>query len=261
MARQERGTRSRRSILKAAAQVFDERGYEAASTTEILTRTGLTRGALYHHFPSKEALAAALVAAQSEALVPPDQPVKLQATIDLTMEFAHRLQHDSILRASVRLVLERTSFSCPAQTPYDQASAAILGLLSQAEQQGELLPGVDIHEAASVIVGAFTGLQVVSQVYSNRQDLPERISALWRYLLPGIAVAGIIGALRIVPRDPSPESQPENPGARMIPQGPAAHRTATPCVRSLLTPPGEKEETQRSPDPTGSPITSPMPPA
>ena len=101
MATQERGTRSRHSILESAARVFDERGYDAASTNDILARTGLTRGALYHHFPSKEAIAVALVTAHSEALVVPDQAVKLQAVIDLTLEFAQRLQRDQIGRAHV----------------------------------------------------------------------------------------------------------------------------------------------------------------
>lgn len=199
MAQQERGVRSKRSILEAAAQVFDERGYDAASTTEILARTGLTRGALYHHFPSKEAIAAALVALQSEALEVPDNPVKLQAVIDLTMEFARRLRIDPVLRASVRLAVEQTSFSRPAQTPYDMSSTAILGLLEEASAQGEVLPGTDLREATSLIVGAFTGIQLMSQVYSDRRDLPERVSALWKFLLPGLATPGILGRLRTTP--------------------------------------------------------------
>ncbi|MET9799699.1 ScbR family autoregulator-binding transcription factor [Streptomyces sp. NPDC006368] len=196
MAQQERGIRSKRSILEAAADVFGERGYDAASTNEILARAGLTRGALYHHFPSKEAIAAALVEAQSEALLVPDQPVKLQAVIDLTLGFAGRLQYDKVLRASVRLVVEQSSFSTPAQTPYNQAVTVIEELLLQADRQGELLPGTDLPEVASTLVGSFTGLQVMSQAYSNRRDLPARVSALWRLILPGLAAPGMLPRLR-----------------------------------------------------------------
>ncbi|MEV6739399.1 ScbR family autoregulator-binding transcription factor [Streptomyces sp. NPDC051104] len=199
MARQERGIRSRRSILEAAADVFGERGYDAASTNEILARAGLTRGALYHHFPSKEAIAMALVEAQGEALVVPDQVVKLQAAIDLTLDFARRLQTDTVLRASVRLAVEQSSFSFPAQEPYNQSVSVMEDLLGQAEKQGELLPGMDLGEVASTVVGAFTGLQVMSQAYSNRRDLPARISALWRLLLPGLAAPGMLPRLRTTP--------------------------------------------------------------
>ncbi|WP_329275276.1 ScbR family autoregulator-binding transcription factor [Streptomyces sp. NBC_01451] len=202
MAQQERGIRSKRSILEAAAGVFGERGYDAASTNEILARAGLTRGALYHHFPSKEAIATALLEAQGEALVVPDQPMKLQAVIDLTLGFAQRLQYDTVLRASVRLAVEQSSFAPPAQTPYNQAIKVIEDLLRKADEQGELLPGTDIAEVASTVVGSFTGLQVMSQAYSNRQDLPTRIGALWRLILSGLAAPGILPRLRTtVPPD------------------------------------------------------------
>ncbi|MYU20900.1 ScbR family autoregulator-binding transcription factor [Streptomyces sp. SID8352] len=214
MTQQERGRRSRRSILEAAAQVFDERGYDAASTNEILARTGLTRGSMYHHFPSKKAIAMALVDAHAEALEVPDQPVKLQAVIDLTLEFSRRLQIDPVLRASVRLTIEQTSFDAPRQTAYEQSGTAILGLLRQAQDQGEILPGVDVREATSLIIGAFTGLQIVSQVYTNRADLPERVTAFWRFTLPGLATPGLIGRLRVVPPAvPAPEAAPPAPAA------------------------------------------------
>jgi AcrR family transcriptional regulator len=208
MAKQERGTRSRRAILEAAAEVFDLRGFDAASTNEILARSGLTRGALYHHFPSKEAIAVALLDAHSEALVVPEQATRFQAIIDLTFAFASRLQRDPVLRASVRLAVEKTSFPRPLNTPYDQSSAAIRELLEQARDQGEILPGLDLGEATTMIVGAFTGMQVMSQVYTDRKDLPERVTTMWRLLLPGMVGAGMIGNLRVTP-PPTPTTKDE----------------------------------------------------
>ncbi len=41
-------------ILKAARQLFYEKGYEAASTREISARVGISKAALYHHFRNKE---------------------------------------------------------------------------------------------------------------------------------------------------------------------------------------------------------------
>ncbi|MEU9646630.1 ScbR family autoregulator-binding transcription factor [Streptomyces sp. NPDC048188] len=199
MAQQERGKQSRRTILEAAAYVFDERGYDAASTNDILARTGLTRGSLYHHFPSKEAIAVALVEAHGEALAVPDQPVRLQSVIDLTLEFARRLQHDQVLRASVRLTTEQTSFRRSPQTAYEQSLEAIEKLLREAKDRDELLPGVDVDEAASTIVGCFTGLQIMSQAYTGREDLGDRVGSFWRFFLPGLATPGLIGRLRTAP--------------------------------------------------------------
>ena len=45
---------------------------------------------------------------------------------------------------------------------------------------------------AELVVALFIGIQLVSQVYSRREDLAERLSTFWRYLLPGIAVPGVL---------------------------------------------------------------------
>ena len=52
-------TRSR--ILKAAFVEIHRHGFRAASLDQILADTGLTKGALYHHFPNKSALGYAVL--------------------------------------------------------------------------------------------------------------------------------------------------------------------------------------------------------
>ncbi|MDI5966174.1 ScbR family autoregulator-binding transcription factor [Streptantibioticus silvisoli] len=199
MAQQARAVRTRRAILEAAAAVFDECGYEGASTTEILTRSGLTRGALYFHFPSKEAIADAVIDAQAEALVPPPHKVKLQATIDLTMAFAERLRTDVVLRAAIRLSVEQASYRTPTAAAYRGPADVIVNLLTTARREGELLTTVDPEEVTQLIVGAFAGIQLLSQVYEERRDLPCRIAVLWKYLLPSLAVPGLLPHLRANP--------------------------------------------------------------
>jgi AcrR family transcriptional regulator len=49
----EQADATRTALSAAARQLFTERGYAATSTTEIVERAGVTRGALYHHFPAK----------------------------------------------------------------------------------------------------------------------------------------------------------------------------------------------------------------
>ena len=48
--------RTRERLLRAAVNVFDRKGYAAASTREIVERAGVTKPALYYHFGSKEGL-------------------------------------------------------------------------------------------------------------------------------------------------------------------------------------------------------------
>src|ERR1700748_4004585 len=56
-----RGKQRVAELMQAAADVFAEKGYEAATMTEIAARAGAPIGSLYQFFPSKEALADILV--------------------------------------------------------------------------------------------------------------------------------------------------------------------------------------------------------
>ena len=55
-----RGRERVAALLNAGAEVFFEKGYEAATMTEIAVRAGASIGSLYQFFPTKELLAKAL---------------------------------------------------------------------------------------------------------------------------------------------------------------------------------------------------------
>ncbi|TWF79490.1 TetR family transcriptional regulator [Pseudonocardia hierapolitana] len=52
----EQGEHTRDALVATAVALFAEKGYAGTSTTEIVDRAGLTRGALYHHFADKDQL-------------------------------------------------------------------------------------------------------------------------------------------------------------------------------------------------------------
>jgi len=52
---------TRDRILQAALQVFAEKGYHRALVDDIVQASRTSKGAVYHHFPNKEALFLALV--------------------------------------------------------------------------------------------------------------------------------------------------------------------------------------------------------
>lgn len=65
----ERAQLSRQTLIDSARRLFEEKGYAATSTEELLAETGLTRGALYHHFRDKRALFEAVCDAMHAELV------------------------------------------------------------------------------------------------------------------------------------------------------------------------------------------------
>ncbi|ANB04154.1 gamma-butyrolactone-binding protein [Streptomyces ambofaciens] len=197
MARQERAIRTQLSILKAAAEVFDSHGYEAATIGEILRRAGVTKGALYFHFPSKQALAEGVLEQQFSVIRVPPGPCRLQEFVDTGLIVAYRMRRDPLVSAVARLSLEqelRAEYGSSAIRQWIGASEVLLGA---AKEQGELLPHVVPAESAWLFSAAWTGTQLYSQILLGREDLEERVVALFRHLLPSIAVPAVLSSLEI----------------------------------------------------------------
>ncbi|WP_333776022.1 ScbR family autoregulator-binding transcription factor [Streptomyces sp. IBSBF 3136] len=196
MALQERAIRTRRNILIAAADVFADVGYEAATISEILQRAHVTKGALYFHFASKEQLAQAVLTDQLKSVpeLPPRELV-LQEGLDSGFLLAHLLgSGDALVRGSIRLTVDQGS-------PHDGLDRRVpmaswvehnAALLERAKANGEVLPQVDVATAAKAFVAAFTGAQVLSKIMDDHADLTERVVDLYRHLMTSIAVPAVL---------------------------------------------------------------------
>ncbi|MET9290709.1 ScbR family autoregulator-binding transcription factor [Streptomyces sp. NPDC003077] len=185
--KQERAVKTREAILYAAAQVFDETGFNGSSISKIMNRAGVTQGGMYFHFKSKQGLAQAVMAAQQDFVHLPPGEDGLQRLIDVTFHIADELQNNVMFRASVRLAVEQGEFGMQDATAYEGWVEQFYAQLVAARGRGELQEGVEEREFAQVLVGAYTGTQLFSNVSTKRADLPERIAALWRYLIPAVA--------------------------------------------------------------------------
>ncbi|MGW0607721.1 ScbR family autoregulator-binding transcription factor [Streptomyces sp. NPDC002644] len=195
MVKQERAIQTRRTILSAAAAVFEDRGYQAATISEILTTAGVTKGALYFHFPSKEHLAQGVLHEQDQWLPVPDRACKVQQLVDTVMLHAYRLQTDPMVRAGVRLSLDQQAHGLDRSGPFVRWGEIIRDLLEKAQEQGELLPNVHPVETADTLVGAFAGVQAMSQAMCDYQDLLRRASHLLRHVLPSVAVPSLLASV------------------------------------------------------------------
>src|SRR4029077_10438380 len=76
----ERGRRRVADLLQAAASLFAEKSYDAVTMTEVAARAGAPIGSLYQFFPSKEALADAVLDRFGERLVDALNGIEERAT-------------------------------------------------------------------------------------------------------------------------------------------------------------------------------------
>ncbi|HJQ48147.1 MAG TPA: ScbR family autoregulator-binding transcription factor [Amycolatopsis sp.] len=192
MAKQVRSEMTRAAIIRGAAEAFDRFGYGGTSLSDVIALAGVTKGALYFHFSSKQELARAVIQRQhSWSVGPAKEQVEsdgpgLASVIQLSQRLANQLVHDPVVRAGVRLTLETGTFDTAMPDPYEEWIAATTELLHRAAHAGDLRPMVRPETLARYVVGAFTGVQVLSQVLTGRGDLPERILEMWELLLPAL---------------------------------------------------------------------------
>ena len=85
---QERATRRLAGFLDAAAELFAEAGYEAATMTAVAERSGSSIGALYNYFPDKQSIAFTLINQYSQEVEEHWKPLMEQAEILTHAEFA-----------------------------------------------------------------------------------------------------------------------------------------------------------------------------
>ncbi|MEV0415812.1 ScbR family autoregulator-binding transcription factor [Streptomyces sp. NPDC050448] len=195
MAEQVRAIRTRQAILSAAAKIFEDSGYQAATISQILTEAGVTKGALYFHFQSKEDLAQGVLAEQDQRIMVPDRTSKVQEILDMVMLHAYRLQTDRMVRAGVRLTMDQLAQGLDRSGPFVRWAEVVTASLQKAQEQGELLPHVVPAETSDIIVGSFAGVQSMSQAVCDYRDLAVRASALMRHLLPSITVPSVLASL------------------------------------------------------------------
>jgi len=200
--KREKATRTRAKLLRAAAEVFDRAGFAGSTLTDVCARAEVSKGALYCHFRSKEALGAAIIEEQSllwhrlrdEQLAVESLPV--QALIGMSFEFVRRLDSDLTVRVSAKLLREAVFFDVAAAAQVIGWIAVVRDLLTLAQEHGELQPEVNVRHAAEQIVAELLGVQFVAQALSGGTDLRLRLSRFWRAYSRWLVTADVYDKLR-----------------------------------------------------------------
>ncbi|CAM5479138.1 TetR family transcriptional regulator [Streptomyces spiroverticillatus] len=196
-----KGRARREQIVRAAAEVYADVGYNAASLREIAKRVGISHVGLLHHFPHREALLAAVLErrdAEDDVRFAPEE-FSPEAAVRHLVELAdHNARHPGMVELYVRLAAEAIAEDHPAHAyfrdHYARTRAYVQRALQGLAEQGELRDGVDPRTAADGFVALMDGLQVqwltgrghdthATHATHDTVDMPSVLRAYVRQLL------------------------------------------------------------------------------
>jgi TetR/AcrR family transcriptional regulator, fatty acid metabolism regulator protein len=184
---------TRDRILQAALEVFAQKGYHRALVDDIVRGSHTSKGAVYHHFPNKEALflalvdefAARLAESVAAAIAGAEGALgKVEAALTAGLEtFArHRALAQILLLESVSL---GPSYQAKRLEVHDRFAALIQAHLDEAVAEGSI-PSLDTRVATVAWLGALNEV-VVQWLYRGRPDLlSEALPALAPLLLRSV---------------------------------------------------------------------------
>lgn len=182
-----RADTTRHRLIAAASHQFARRSYSAVSLDDILAEAELTKGAMYFHFSSKQALALAIIdelnemsrAAIAELLS--HKMSGLESLIDLVYLQAVQNIQCEVSRAGARLldtVDETTNVST-----IPSWIAFVTTLIRKAVTEGDVVERTDPEAVAKMLVALWTGTRRISDP-DNPESYLVNLQNAWILVLP-----------------------------------------------------------------------------
>ncbi|MGO2863172.1 MULTISPECIES: ScbR family autoregulator-binding transcription factor [Brevibacterium] len=188
-ASQDRGRKTQSQIIEGASAVFEEQEYSAASLEDIKEASGVSQGSMYFHFKRKEQIALAIIQEQHNRIyagVDPaiadhaDPLIRLMAISKMICE---QLRTDSVVRAGINLALGQGSLREASARSYATWVDGVGQLLGKLDRDGMLNSDIPVDRLSASLVSHFTGGNLMSQAMTQRADMTDYISTMWRVFI------------------------------------------------------------------------------
>ena len=195
IARQRNPDRTREALLEAAFDEIYEQGFRAASLDNILRRTGVTKGALYHHFPNKTALGYAVV----DEIIFPHASEHWAPLVDCEGN-----PIDTLLQLIQKEVAgaddHRVTCGCPFNNLVQEMAgidegfrerlhhmqaqwrAAISSALTKGQRAGQVREDINAERAATLLVASYEGCVGLAKCGQSKQLFGTCMSAVADYV-------------------------------------------------------------------------------
>ena len=181
---QQRAVQTRQRLATTAMRLFREQGFDAVSIDEICSVAGVTKGAFYYHFPSKQAVLAEFatkrlgqVEAEVASLVASDM-----STTDAILEVVRTAVRGSQRVPTALLAQMGRSLGAGGGQPTEGRHEHTLRdafekLLRRGQSRREVASDVDVAEISAQL--AFNFQRAVQQWAATRRGQPEDVASRW----------------------------------------------------------------------------------
>ena len=186
---------TRRRLLEAGQAEVYVHGFQATSIDAILARTGLTKGAFFHHFPAKADFGYALVDEVLTDMIAAQWVTPLRDAADVAETIATEFEKGAAVLAEQRPIL-----GCPLNNlaqemnPLDEGfrrrTCAVFALwqnsfrsaLTRAQQRRAITADADPADVAQLLVAQIEGVLSLARNSQDPQTLTTGARGLRRYL-------------------------------------------------------------------------------
>jgi len=189
--RKKQPDQTRQSILDAAQQEFSEKGYAGAGLGGIIALSGLTKGALFHHFQDKRALAKAWI---EDRLAPgltdlwkPADTIRslseLQELCKTRLTGVHPTDPISALTLFAAETAARDEILGDAlEAIFTSWRSTLTACIERGKSEGWIHHAIQPPLEAALLVSLFTGFSVTSKAAGGTELRRQSLIALEGYL-------------------------------------------------------------------------------
>lgn len=187
---------ARDAIVAAARELFAERGFEATTMDAILERSGVSKGALYHHFPGKlELFEAVYVLVEDESVARLIGHAAGETPLEVIRSgsrgyLAESAGDSDFVRISLTQARPVLGFERWRELAAARGAGVVRALIEAAIEQGEIGP-IDLDAAAGIWVAVLIEGGLMVAAAADKDAARKAAGDVMDHLLDGLAASAV----------------------------------------------------------------------
>lgn len=195
MTRHDTPDAARRRFFEAALRVCADKGFVATRMADIAAAAGRSKGALYHHFPTKKALFVELVhdlveqfttSVDEGMLADAKARDLIERSLTSLVESFGGLELFRVFVELLPLAARDLEIRVPLLKYYNQGMNTLAALLSWGQRRGQLRPGFDAMKVARALTLGRDGIYMIGTALGESDRVFEDVRELFARVFDGL---------------------------------------------------------------------------